>query len=513
MDAFHTKRRKNIFLLLKRLLSILAATFLTLLSSSHTYAVAHQRTIQDQCYACHQAMGDKPGSLYGRDIHHKIGITCAGCHGGDATAEDPEIAMSKKAGFVGVPTGNAISEMCARCHDNDEFMKSYNPLLPAGQYAQLKGSVHGRASTVANEMVAQCTSCHGVHEIAKVTTPASPVYPTNVVRTCARCHSDPTYMKKYNPALRVDQFELYKTSVHGRRNMEGDPKVAECASCHGSHDILPAKDPRSHVYPINIPETCAKCHSNEKYMKPYHLPTNQYEEYVSSVHGVALLKKHDTGAPACNSCHGNHGAVPPGVQSVSNVCGVCHTLNAQLFEGSPHKKAFDQRKLPECEVCHGNHGVQHPTDAMLGVGEGSVCSRCHTLGDTSSGYQVAKVMRLMIDSLTNRQGLAERLLKEAEQKGMEVSEAFYNLRGARQSLMEARTAVHAFDLATFKDPLDKGMKIANQAVLDGESAIHEYYFRRWGLGISTLIITVLAFGLFLRIRQADREWREKQRRM
>jgi len=96
---------------------------------------------------------------------------------------------------------------------------------------------------------------------------------------------------------------------------------------------------------------------------------------------------------------------------------------------------------------------------------------------------------------------------------MEVSEAFYNLRGARQSLMEARTAVHAFDLATFKGPLDKGMKIADQAVLDGESAIPEYYFRRWGLGISTLIITVLALGLFLRIRQADREWREKQRRM
>ena len=65
-------------------------------------------------------------------------------------------------------------------------------------------------------------------------------------------------------------------------------------------------------------------------MKEYGIPTDQYEKYSKSVHGVALLQKHDLGAPACNKCHGNHGATPPGVESISKVCGTCHALNADL---------------------------------------------------------------------------------------------------------------------------------------------------------------------------------------
>ena len=83
-------------------------------------------------------------------------------------------------------------------------------------------------------------------------------------------------------------------------------------------------------------------------MKEYDIPTNQYEEFTKSVHGVDLLEKHDLSAPACNSCHGNHGAIPPGVESISEVCGTCHALNAELFQASPHKKAFDEHNYPEC---------------------------------------------------------------------------------------------------------------------------------------------------------------------
>ena len=42
-----------------------------------------------------------------------------------------------------------------------------------------------------------------------------------------------SFMKRYNPSLRVDQVAEYATSVHGRRLRElSDPKVATCASCH-----------------------------------------------------------------------------------------------------------------------------------------------------------------------------------------------------------------------------------------------------------------------------------------
>ncbi len=141
-------------------------------------------------------------------------------------------------------------------------------------------------------------------------------------------------------------------------NAKGDPNAAECASCHGSHEIQPVKDSRSLVYATNIPSVCANCHSDAKLMSKYKIPTDQYDNYVSSVHGVALLEKGDLSSPSCNDCHGNHGAVPPGVESISKVCGTCHVLNMELFEQSPHKKAFDENNYPECESCHGNHLVK-----------------------------------------------------------------------------------------------------------------------------------------------------------
>ena len=79
----------------------------------------------------------------------------------------------------------------------------------------------------------------------------------------------------------MDQLEKYRTSVHGLRNAKGDAKVAECASCHGSHDILAHTDANSHVYPVNLPGTCARCHSDPEYMKEYKIPTDQYQKFAA----------------------------------------------------------------------------------------------------------------------------------------------------------------------------------------------------------------------------------------
>ena len=61
------------------------------------------------------------------------------------------------------------------------------------------------------------------------------------------------------------------------------------------------------------------------------LDTTNIEQWRQSVHGQALLEKGDLTAPACNDCHGNHGAMPPGVDSVANACGTCHGKIANLF--------------------------------------------------------------------------------------------------------------------------------------------------------------------------------------
>lgn len=458
----------------------------------------------DGCLTCHELLGEGPTALFKKDVHHAKGISCAGCHGGNPRTDDMEKAMDKSAGFIGVPKGDDISKACARCHADPERMKSFGSTLPNTQFSSLQSSVHGSLSGAGGRgHLVQCTTCHGAHGILPKSNPASPVYPLNVVKTCTKCHADAAFMRAYNPSLPVDQLEKYKTSVHGMRNAKGDPKVAECASCHGSHDILSHNDVKSKVYPTTLPGTCASCHSNEEYMAEYHIPTDQYAKFAKSVHGIALLEKHDTGAPACNSCHGNHGAAPPGLQSISNVCGTCHALNADLFASSPHKKAFDAMGLPECETCHGNHEIIAATNQLLGVSEDAVCSNCHSESDNRKGYVAAKEMRSQIDSLEIVEQQAKSLIEEAEQKGMEVSEAKYKLRDVRQSRLESRTVVHAFNEAKFDSVVEKGVATASMIQGEAREAIHEYYFRRIGLGIATIIITLVAVSLYVYIRRLE----------
>lgn len=461
----------------------------------------------DQCFTCHEGLGDKESSGYKHDIHFAKGISCAGCHGGNSKSEDMEKAMDTSAGYHGVPKGDDISKACAGCHADSTRMKSFGSSLPTNQWAMLQTSVHARLLTNGLEHIVQCITCHGVHGIVPVKDPSSPVYPLNIVKTCTKCHSDATFMRDYNPSLPVDQEAKYRTSVHGQLNAKGDPKPAACASCHGSHDIRSAKDAKSRIYAVNLPATCANCHSNAAYMKAYNIPTDQFDKFSRSVHGIELLQKHDASAPACNSCHGNHGAAPPGVESVSKVCGTCHALNADLFSGSPHKKAFDDKKLPECETCHGNHEIVAATKTLLGTSKDAVCSRCHDQQTNPKGYEVAGVMRALTDSLESQEDLATVLLGKAEQKGMEVSESRFKLRDVHQARLQSRTMVHSFDEGKFREVVDKGLKTSAAVIGEGQHAIDEYYFRRWGLGISTIIITLVAIALYFTIKGIERKQR------
>ena len=474
-------------------------TLLVLLSLT---AASQQKA--DQCLTCHQAIEDKPSQAFAADVHHAKGISCAGCHGGNDQSEDMEMGMDPKAGFKGVPKGNDISAACENCHSNTDRMRSFGSKLPTTQGANLSESIHGRLAINGKERLAQCTTCHGAHGILRVKDPKSPVYPLNVTQTCAKCHSNATFMRNYNPSLPIDQLDKYRTSVHGILHAKGDANVAECVSCHGSHDIRAANDVKSSVYATNLPATCASCHSDSVHMKPYKIPVDQFAKFSRSVHGKALLEKHDLGAPACNDCHGNHGATPPGVQSISQVCGTCHALNADLFSNSPHKKAFDARKLPECETCHGNHEILVATEQMLGVSQDAVCSRCHTATENPKGYAAAMAMRSMVDSLDHAETTARSLVDDAEQKGMEISEEKFKLRDVRQARLESRTTVHAFNEQKLRTVVDKGINSAETISAQAQDAVNEYFFRRWGLGISTIIITILAISLYAFIRRVER---------
>jgi hypothetical protein len=353
-----------------------------------------------------------------------------------------------------------------------------------------------------------CASCHGgdpsqadQDAMSKKAGFRGRVERKDVPALCERCHSDSAYMRQYNPSLRTDQFAQYLTSVHGKLRAKGDDKVAVCTDCHGVHDLRPASDTRSKIHPANIAQTCARCHADAAYMKGYSIPTDQFAGYSASVHHEALAVRGDLSAPTCTTCHGNHGAAPPGVSTVQNVCSTCHVFQTQLFESSPHKAAFEAASLPGCVTCHSNHRIAHPTDAMLGTGPQSVCTSCHTEGD--AGYQGATQIAQQLDHLDTSVKTAAEILDRAESAGMEVSDALLEQDQARDALTKSRVTIHSFNAARVQQDVEAGLQISAKTYGQGASALKERDYRRKGLAWSLLAIVAVVIGLRLYVRKIE----------
>jgi predicted CXXCH cytochrome family protein len=318
---------------------------------------------------------------------------------------------------------------------------------------------------------------------------------------CGKCHNDASFMKKFNPALRVDQEKEYSTSVHGQLLKTGNEKVATCISCHGVHGIRAVSDPLSSVYPLNVAETCAKCHAQAARMAEFKIPTDQYDRYKRSVHAKALYERQDLSAPTCNDCHGNHGAAPPGIASVANVCGQCHARQAELFQASPHKVAFDNMGVGECIKCHNNHDIAAPTDELIGAGEKAVCVSCHKQGD--KGLIAAGQMRGMIDDLLGRIDRSREILDRAERAGMEVSKPKFDLREAIDGVTHARVLIHTSSPAEVDKVIAPAVGVTTKAYQAGLDALAELKFRRKGLIVSLFFILFLAALVYLKLRDVE----------
>ena len=318
---------------------------------------------------------------------------------------------------------------------------------------------------------------------------------------CGKCHSDANFMKKFDPSLRVDQVQEYYTSVHGNRLKGGDQKVATCISCHGVHGIRAPDDPQSPVYALNVAETCAKCHADAARMDSYGIAHDQYDKYKSSVHANALYEKHDLSAPTCNDCHGNHGAVPPGIASVANVCGQCHARQAELFQKSPHSEPFGKLQKGQCLRCHSNHDIMPPSDQMAGVGQGSVCTACH---NNDNGFIAAQRIGKGLGDVNGKIVEAKDILDRAERAGMEVSRPRFELADASDGLTQARVLIHTASADELEKALGPAMDVANKSYGAGESAFSELSYRRKGLAVSLVFILLLALLVYLKIRQIER---------
>jgi predicted CXXCH cytochrome family protein len=315
-------------------------------------------------------------------------------------------------------------------------------------------------------------------------------------------------MRQYQPSPRTDQESEYWTSGHGQRLKANDNSVATCISCHGSHGILRVADPKSPVYPTEVAKTCSTCHSNAELManREYHgktLGVEQYELWSKSVHATALLENDDMSAATCNDCHGNHGAVPPEVNSVANACGTCHVKVANLFANTQMKHRFEQQNLPGCVTCHGNHEIHLPSDEMLGMQTSAVCAKCHNdgkFGATWTGAEVAKTIREKLDELKLQIAECKAKVAEAERLGMEVRGPRFDLRKAEMALTNARTQIHSFALEPTNQTLLDGLQVTSDVQASAQHALDQYTYRRIWLAVSTLPILLAVVLLILYIR-------------
>jgi Doubled CXXCH motif (Paired_CXXCH_1) len=418
-----------------------------------------------------------------------------------------------------------FSDNCILCHTDPESQKkihlfSADPKATgSAEHLNLKSfvnDVHFRRGL-------SCAGCHGGSPEKDIMTPdIAARWPKADVRHmdrtwipefCARCHADPSFMRGFNPSLPTDQLSKYRESQHGILLLqEKDSKAAQCVSCHGVHGIRGPKSRLSTVHPQTIPETCGRCHADPKYMAGYKkddgtpLPTDQLEAFRKSVHGKALLEKGDLGAPACNSCHGNHAAMPPKVSSVSQVCRTCHSQNGTFFDGSKHKQAFESHRWPECEKCHGKHEIAKATDALISDAHDGLCGSCHAehAKDNPDCNATARYFRSSLGELVTT---SDRLRPEAEhlaERGLDAEPIVASLEEASEAIVQTRSRVHTFDRGGF----DQGAKAGREAISKTEGLIEvarkEQRYRRNGLLVSIGLMSFLAVVMGLKIRDLSR---------
>lgn len=210
------------------------------------------------CDTCHESHEKYP---------HPAGIpkpVCAGCH--QDQAGDYALGVHGQAR----KNGNEGAPDCALCHGSAHELlaptsQAFRAAVPdtcgmchSEVAEQFRASVHGQAVARGVMQAPLCTDCHGEHKILKPANQASPVNAAHIRDTCGSCHGDVRLTRKFG--LPSDRLLSFDSSYHGLAAKAGSQTVANCASCHGVHDILPSSDPKSTINPRNLSKTCGQCH-------------------------------------------------------------------------------------------------------------------------------------------------------------------------------------------------------------------------------------------------------------
>ncbi len=334
------------------------------------------------CGDCHQKQIVKhlfhPRILKASGIEKEKDVNCLNCHD-NHYPQDPNAEGSKWS------TKN-IPNSCGQCHT--EIKEKY---LSSEHYSAFKEGMLGAPN---------CLSCHK-NPIARVHSNEDTVsVKISQEKLCLSCHLDSPEVRA-RTAPSAGFITMYEKSVHGSELNSGNPKVANCVNCHGSHAVLKSTDSKSQTFKANIPTTCGKCH--DKISK----------EYLESVHGVALEKGVNE-SPACTDCHGEHNILkhddpksPVAFQNLSReVCSPCHSSlklsekygivsnRFETFSDSYHGLAIEGGSVAvaNCASCHGAHNIKPSSDSTSTIYKDNLvktCGGCHKGANTN--FTIGKI--------------------------------------------------------------------------------------------------------------------------
>ena len=458
--------------------------------------IPHTLFERENCLECHQE-GDDVTPKIPADHTDMTVETCQGCHQPAewfATPTPTPVPL----GPVPTPIVHLRSpeggNSCLDCHstlEEEEHVKIV---------ADWERSIHA-------ERQVACVDCHGgdptadTQEGAKSPDAGYVGVPdkTTIPALCASCHADVSQMRQYD--LPTDQYAKYRESIHGIRLAEGDTNVATCADCHSDHLVLKANDPASTVYPANVPNMCANCHADEALMAPYEMPTNQFDLYKQSVHGHAMLDEQNFQAPNCATCHGTHGAAPPGFEEVANVCGSCHSATQDYWLTSSH--ASGSEKSPKCVTCHGRYDVTNPNEEMFLGADPRHCGSCHD-PDSEAG-QTAAALYNSINAASTAYEEAEIAINTVQEVGMLISPLEGRLREANTALITARAAQHTLDFDTVNERTETAERVSEEIQASAAAAVAESIFRRQAMIIAVAIVAIIIVALYMLKKELDRK--------
>ena len=278
----------------------------------HAKAAAAGNTNAAKCQDCHGSVHEilpaaDPNSKVART---NIPKTCGSCHGqkfvmaSSGMSSAPFTSYQESVHGKAVAAGSEKAAVCTDCHGEHDILSAADPKSPINKFnvpttcakchndikQQYVQSIHGQAIARGNWQAPVCTDCHGIHTIKAPTNPNSSVAAANVKNTCAQCHAGVALSNEFGvPGERVSS---YMASYHGLAQQVGSSTVANCASCHGVHNILPSSDPHSTINSANLAKTCGQCHpgANTKFIS-FKVHSGAVERADVGVKIINLIKR------------------------------------------------------------------------------------------------------------------------------------------------------------------------------------------------------------------------------